>query len=145
MLNFALGPVMSSDLVLKIGSEQTPYFRTPEFSKITLENEKLMKEMLEQNKDMENQKLNLLKLNSEYKELRKEIIEVARKINPHLHYRMKSKYRAPELGNGASAIFDAKNDINNLLRNIINAGRENIKQNKMTVNLQDKKKNFWEV
>ncbi len=37
---------MSSDLVLKIGSEQTPYFRTPEFSKITLENEKLMKEML---------------------------------------------------------------------------------------------------
>lgn len=106
---------------------------------------KLMKEMLEQNKDMENQKLNLLKLNSEYKELQKEIIEVGRKINPHLHYRMKSKYRAPELGNGASAIFDAKNDINNLLRNIINAGRENIKQNKMTVNLQDKKKNFWEV
>lgn len=106
---------------------------------------KLMKEMLEQNKDMENQKLNLLKLNSEYKELRKEIIEVGRKINPHLHYRMKSKYRAPELGNRASAIFDARNDINNLLRNIINAGRENIKQNKMTVNLQDKKKNFWEV
>ncbi|WP_337804141.1 MobA/MobL family protein [Phascolarctobacterium succinatutens] len=106
---------------------------------------KLLKEILEQNKDMENQKLNLLKLNSEYKELRKEIIEVGRKINPHLHYRMKSKYRAPELGNGASAIFDARNDINNLLRNIINAGRENIKQNKMTVNLQDKKKNFWEV
>lgn len=106
---------------------------------------KLLKEILEQNKDMENQKLNLLKLNSEYKELRKEIIEVGRKINPHLHYRMKSKYRAPEFGNGASAIFDARNDINNLLRNIINAGRENIKHNKMTVNLQDKKKNFWEV
>lgn len=106
---------------------------------------KLLKEILEQNKDMENQKLNLLKLNSEYKELRKKIIEVGRKINPHLHYRMKSKYRAPELGNGASAIFDARNDINNLLRNIINAGRENIKHNKMTVNLQDKKKNFWEV
>ena len=106
---------------------------------------KLLKEILEQNKDMENQKLNLLKLNSEYKELRKEIIEVGRKINPHLHYRMKSKYRAPELGNGASAIYDARNDINNLLRNIINAGRENIKHNKMTVNLQDKKKNFWEV
>lgn len=106
---------------------------------------KLLKEILEQNKDMENQKLNLLKLNSEYKELRKEIIEVGRKINPHLHYRIKSKYRAPELGNGASAIFDARNDINNLLRNIINAGRENIKHNKMTVNLQDKKKNFWEV
>lgn len=108
---------------------------------------KLMKEILEQNKDMENQKLNLLKLNSEYKELRKEIIEVGRKINPHLHYRMKSKYRAPELGNGASAIFDARNDINNLLRNIINAGRENIKQNKMTVDLNSKsKKNTgWEI
>lgn len=108
---------------------------------------KLIKEMLEQNKDMENQKLNLLKLNSEYKELRKEIIEVGRKINPHLHYKMKSKYRAPELGNGASAIFDARNDINNLLRNIINAGRENIKQNKMTVDLNSKsKKNTgWEI
>ena len=107
---------------------------------------KLIKEMLEQNKDMENQKLNLLKLNSEYKELRKEIIEVGRKINPHLHYRMKSKYRAPELGNGASAIFDARNDINNLLRNIINAGRENIKQNKITVDLSNKtkKNNGWE-
>lgn len=107
--------------------------------------EKLMKEMLEQSKDMENQKLNLLKLNNEYKELRKEIIEVGKTINPRMHYKMKSRYRAPELGNGASAIFDARNDINKLLRNIINAGRENIKQNKMTVNLQDKKKNFWEV
>lgn len=107
----------------------------------------LIKEMLEQNKDMENQKLNLLKLNSEYKELRKEIIEVGRKINPHLHYKMKSKYRAPELGKGASAIFDARNDINSLLRNIINAGRENIKQNKMTVDLNSKsKKNTgWEI
>lgn len=107
---------------------------------------KLIKEMLEQNKDMENQKLNLLKLNSEYKELRKEIIEVGRKIPPHMHYKMKSKYRAPELGNGASAIFDARNDINNLLRNIINAGRENIKQNKMTVDLsnKNKKNNGWE-
>lgn len=106
---------------------------------------KLIKEILEQNKDMENQKLNLLKLNSEYKELRKEIIEVGRKINPHLHYRMKSKYRAPELGNGASAIFDARNDINNLLRNIINAGRENIKLNKMTVSLNSRKSSEWDM
>ena len=51
MLNFALGPVMSSDLVLKIGSQQTPYFRTPEFSQITLENERLMKEMLYADED----------------------------------------------------------------------------------------------
>ena len=51
MLNFALGPVMSSDLVLEIGSQQTPYFRTPEFSQVTLENEKLMKEMLYSDED----------------------------------------------------------------------------------------------
>lgn len=106
---------------------------------------KLIKEMLEQSKDMENQKLNLLKLNNEYRELRKEIIEVGRKINPHLHYRMKSKYRAPELGNGASAIFDARNDINNLLRNIINAGKENIRRNKMTVSLNSRKSSEWDM
>ncbi|AMD17759.1 aspartate aminotransferase [Methanobrevibacter sp. YE315] len=46
MLNFALGPVMSSDLILNIGAQQTPYFRTPEFSKINLENEQLMKELV---------------------------------------------------------------------------------------------------
>jgi len=46
MLNFALGPVMSSDLILEIGAQQTPYFRTPEFSQVTLENERLMKELL---------------------------------------------------------------------------------------------------
>lgn len=106
---------------------------------------KLIKEMLEQSKDMEDQKLNLLKLNNEYRELRKEIIEVGRKINPHLHYRMKSKYCAPELGNGASAIFDARNDINNLLRNIINAGKENIKRNKMTVSLNSRKSSEWDM
>ncbi|MBE6491268.1 MAG: alanine--glyoxylate aminotransferase family protein [Methanobrevibacter sp.] len=51
MLNFALGPVMSSDLVLEIGSQQTPYFRTPEFSQVNLENERLMKEMLYADED----------------------------------------------------------------------------------------------
>ena len=43
MLNFTVGPVMSSDAVRAIGAEQVPYFRTPEFSAIMLENEKLMK------------------------------------------------------------------------------------------------------
>lgn len=43
MLNFTVGPVMSSANVRKIGAEQVPYFRTPEFSKIMLENEALMK------------------------------------------------------------------------------------------------------
>lgn len=42
MLNFTVGPVMTSDEVRKIGAEQVPYFRTPEFSEIMLENEKLM-------------------------------------------------------------------------------------------------------
>lgn len=51
MLNFALGPVMSSDLILDVGAKQTPYFRTPEFSKINLENEQLMKELLHASED----------------------------------------------------------------------------------------------
>ena len=44
MLNFTVGPVMSSDVVRSIGAEQVPYFRTPEFSEILLENERLIKE-----------------------------------------------------------------------------------------------------
>lgn len=43
MLNFTVGPVQSSDLVRFIGAEQVPYFRTPEFSAVMLENEELMK------------------------------------------------------------------------------------------------------
>ena len=41
MLNFTVGPVMSSDEVCAVG-EQVPYFRTPEFSTLMLENERLM-------------------------------------------------------------------------------------------------------
>ena len=44
MLNFTVGPVQSNECVREIGSENVPYFRTPEFSEIMLENEKLMKE-----------------------------------------------------------------------------------------------------
>lgn len=44
MLNFTVGPVMSNATVRAIGGEQVPYFRTPEFSKIMLENENLVKE-----------------------------------------------------------------------------------------------------
>lgn len=43
MLNFTVGPVMSDIIVRKIGSEQIPYFRTPEFSAIMFENEALIK------------------------------------------------------------------------------------------------------
>ena len=42
MLNFTIGPVMCSEEVRKIGGEQIPYFRTPEFSSLMLENEKIM-------------------------------------------------------------------------------------------------------
>lgn len=44
MLNFTVGPVMTSDAVRVIGAEQIPYFRTAEFSAVMLENEKLMLE-----------------------------------------------------------------------------------------------------
>lgn len=42
MLNFTVGPVMSSEAVRAIGAEQVPYFRTAEFSATMKENEDLM-------------------------------------------------------------------------------------------------------
>ena len=51
MLNFTVGPVMSSEKVCKIGGEQVPYFRTSEFSNILLENEHLMKKFTKADKD----------------------------------------------------------------------------------------------
>ena len=44
ILNFTVGPVMSNANILKIGGEQVPYFRNMDFSKLMLENEKLIKE-----------------------------------------------------------------------------------------------------
>ncbi|SEL01690.1 aspartate aminotransferase [Methanobrevibacter gottschalkii] len=46
MLNFTVGPVMSSESVLKVGAKQTPYFRNDEFSRVMFENEELMKEFV---------------------------------------------------------------------------------------------------
>lgn len=43
MPSFTVGPVMSTDDALRIGAEQAPYFRTPEFSSMMLENERLIK------------------------------------------------------------------------------------------------------
>ncbi len=51
MLNFTVGPVMSDDEVRKIGAEQVPYFRTPEFSDMMLENERLMKKFAKADAD----------------------------------------------------------------------------------------------
>lgn len=46
MLNFAVGPVMMDQNILKIGSEQILYFRADEFSMLMLENELLIKKFL---------------------------------------------------------------------------------------------------
>ena len=43
MLNFTVGPVMSSERILALGAEQVPYFRTSEFSELMIENERLIK------------------------------------------------------------------------------------------------------
>lgn len=43
MLNFTVGPVTMGETVREMGAEQVPYFRTPEFSNIMLENERLMR------------------------------------------------------------------------------------------------------
>lgn len=42
MLNFAVGPVPSEPKVRTIGGEDSPYFRTPEFSQVMLENERML-------------------------------------------------------------------------------------------------------
>ena len=42
MINFTVGPVQSGENVRAIGKEQVPYFRTPEFSSVMLESERLM-------------------------------------------------------------------------------------------------------
>lgn len=42
MLNFAVGPVPSDPNVRLIGGEDSPYFRTPEFSQTMLENERML-------------------------------------------------------------------------------------------------------
>ena len=51
MINFTVGPVQSSDEVRRIGQEQVPYFRTPEFSNLMLENEKLIKKFAKASDD----------------------------------------------------------------------------------------------
>ena len=42
MINFTVGPVQMDKETRKIGMEQIPYFRTPEFSAVMKENEKLL-------------------------------------------------------------------------------------------------------
>ncbi len=51
MINFTVGPVMSSDGVRAIGAEQVPYFRTAEFSDTMKENERLIKQFAKSTDD----------------------------------------------------------------------------------------------
>lgn len=51
MINFTVGPVQSSDAVRAIGAEQVPYFRTAEFSRLMLENERLIKKFAHTTED----------------------------------------------------------------------------------------------
>ncbi len=50
-INFAVGPVMISDEILALGSDPVPYFRTPEFSALMLENERILKELMDAPED----------------------------------------------------------------------------------------------
>lgn len=45
-LNFAVGPVQIADYISDIGAETVPYFRTADFSELMLENEQIMKQLL---------------------------------------------------------------------------------------------------
>jgi len=51
MLNFTVGPVQMNEDIRNIGAEQVPYFRTPEFSQIMMENEKWILEFAGAAKD----------------------------------------------------------------------------------------------
>lgn len=51
MLNFAMGPVQADEKIRAIGAEQVPYFRTPEFSAMMLENERLVKKLAKAGKN----------------------------------------------------------------------------------------------
>lgn len=47
MLNFTVGPVMSENEIINVANCSTPYFRTPEFSEVMLDNERMMLEILD--------------------------------------------------------------------------------------------------
>ncbi|MBQ5676182.1 MAG: alanine--glyoxylate aminotransferase family protein, partial [Lachnospiraceae bacterium] len=51
MLNFTVGPVQSSEKVREIGADHVPYFRTPEFSEVMLENEKMIRRFAKANEN----------------------------------------------------------------------------------------------
>lgn len=50
MINFTVGPVQSSEVVKTVGALDVPYFRTPEFSELMLDNERRIKELAKADK-----------------------------------------------------------------------------------------------
>ena len=46
-LNFAVGPVMMSDEIMKLGADPVPYFRTKDFSALMLENAAYLKKEMD--------------------------------------------------------------------------------------------------
>jgi len=51
IINFAVGPVMMQSDILKIGLEQVPYFRTDDFSNLSLNNEEMLLNLIGAPKD----------------------------------------------------------------------------------------------
>lgn len=51
MINFTVGPVQMAETIRRIGAEEIPYFRTPEFSALMQENEQLMLEFMKAGED----------------------------------------------------------------------------------------------
>ena len=47
MINFTVGPVQMDKETRRLGKNQIPYFRTPEFSSLMKENEKLLCEFFD--------------------------------------------------------------------------------------------------
>lgn len=45
-INFSVGPVQIDPLVAAVGAEPVPYFRTPDFSALMLENEQILKQLM---------------------------------------------------------------------------------------------------
>ena len=45
-INFSVGPVLIDPAIAAIGAEPVPYFRTPDFSALMLENEQILKELM---------------------------------------------------------------------------------------------------
>ena len=105
-------------------------------------------DIMKQQLELKKEKAKLLTLHKEYVELRQHIIDTGKTIDPNMFYRVRGKYEAPTMGGGQpeTAIIDTKSNVDNLMHNIISAGNEHLKRNKMTVDLHNRRRNDgWEM